>query len=1277
MKRYCLLLLAILAFSLLAARISVLSNSNNTLILKYETGTWKLNPEGDFTRLSAEEMDYSSVSGAPLLPYDEFKVAIPPGGQISCTLVNSSTESVVLPSRLIPVPYLSIKNGMSNYHYEPDETLYGNQKQALLELSASNFRGLSFVPVQINPFSYDGLTNLKVITEATISVKITGNVAYRSSEPKDTALEIILPQIVNAENAQSWTAVTRRDINYAPFTKSNWWVRIETNREGIYRINQSQLGSLPLSDLDPRQIRMFSSSGKVLQNTYDQSGAEFREIPIIVSGESDGNFDSGDYILFYGSSRDTYEQNSAVQSDPLQINPYSQNQVFWLAFGGDFPGNPLRIGNAESSTGYEKGLYSTPEIKQVESEVHRREDTGFTWYSERFFGNSIAEYEFQTTLTDVQADGAQALILRLRQEDILSGDTHRINVSVNGVPIYSNPATGNQDFTWQGSSAYSFNRPVTSLVNGTNTIRIKVIRSSTDNLFLDWYRLSYWQNLTKGSGQKQFSHPGSNVTVGYRFDLNGALDGVQVFRVNSIYDVANLTLTDGSFVSDGISSTRYFMLNPAEAYAPASLEVVNPLDLTADQSQTDNIIVTPREFLTQANTLAGRYWDLYGLHSRVILLDDLFNQFNGGHPDPGAIKLALRYYYQNLPQPRISSLTLIGLGTIDWRNHSGSSAPRNKMIVYQGDYIVSDDYFGMLNNDTYPELAIGRYPVRTAAELDIMMQNTNNYNTNPTPGWWRNSMVLLGDDLNNGDSTYEYKHTQQTEEAANSVNPSILTDRIFAMEYEYDEFQNKPRARDDMFKAINEGRLVWYYIGHGSYDKLGAEDYLNGATDMGRFNNHGKLPLFIASSCSVSHFDYWGFDSLGQKVVLMNDLGAIASYSAARLSYPDNNHPMVMFLLQSLANQRNSLGYSVMYAKMRYTGSNSNDAVYFLFGDPLLRVIPPERDSTMQITGMSKKGILHSRETAAINGTFSIDNLTGTTEVRAYDTRRSYSLGPDTTVSHRGNKIFSGSADVSGSAFSSGFIVPDDVHTGNSGLAVAYLWDPTTNKDYTSYYYPLQLSDVAVQADNPDSPTIDLYLGSKDFRPGDTVGTSTTLLATISDSNGINITGSSGHSIFLVLDNSLQPISLTDYFSYDKGSFTKGSLVYPITGLSEGQHSIQLIAFDNFNMPSVATTSFIAKKSSELALDRLLIYPNPLSKDGYITFMLSENAELNIGIYTLRGKRIRSLRTSGRQGFNKIYWDGRDEQGSTLANNTYFVKVKASSLNGNSTELTEKLVIYK
>ena len=239
------------------------------------------------------------------------------------------------------------------------------------------------------------------------------------------------------------------------------------------------------------------------------------------------------------------------------------------------------------------------------------------------------------------------------------------------------------------------------------------------------------------------------------------------------------------------------------------------------------------------------------------------------------------------------------------------------------------------------------------------------------------------------------------------------------------------------------------------------------------------------------------------------------------------------------------------------------------------------------------------------------------------------------------------------------------------------MWDASTKKDYTNYLSPLQLSDQALAIDNPDAPQVEIFLGTYDFRAGDTVSTNTTLYAKISDSNGINITGSPGHNIMLVIDNSLQPISLTPYFSYDKGSYTAGSLAYPMPQLSEGSHTVQVIAFDNFNLPSVASTQFVTKQGSELSIERLLVYPNPIEKDAYISFIISAETEVNIDFYTVRGKRIRKIKTSGRQGFNSIYWDGKDEQGASLANNTYFVKVKARNANGQSVELTEKLVVYK
>lgn len=540
-------------------------------------------------------------------------------------------------------------------------------------------------------------------------------------------------------------------------------------------------------------------------------------------------------------------------------------------------------------------------------------------------------------------------------------------------------------------------------------------------------------------------------------------------------------------------------------------------------------------------------------------------------------------------------------------------------------------------------------------------------------------MVFLGDDLFNGSTgSYENIHTRDTESAADRVHHSILVDKIFAWLYEYDEFQNKPRARDDMIKAINEGRLVWYYIGHGAYDKLGAEDYFNGASDMGRFNNAGKLPLFMAASCSVSHFDYWGYESLGQKLVLLDNLGAIASYAATRNSDPYANAPMMENLLSSLSIGRNPIGYAIMQAKFQYTGSPENDATYVLLGDPLLRIIPPERDSVMNVTGQdnsSNTENLYARQLVDLEGQFNPSTIDGIAEIQAYNNETTDSLDWQTTVSQRGSTLYKGSVSVQSGAYSAGFIVPDDVSTGNTGLLVSYLWDPSAKRDYVNFKYPLLLNSQATTAENPDTLQIKIYLGSMDFRPGDTVGTSPTLYAKISDSNGINVTGSAGHDMLLVLDGSLQPIPVTSFFTYDQDSHATGTLVYPISNLSEGSHTVQIIAFDNFNLPAVATTHFIVKKSGDLAIERFLIYPNPMAQETYFTFMLSENSDIKVDIYTITGKKVHTIQAMGTTGFNKVFWNGKDKRGDRFANNTYFVKLRASSGN-KKTEKTEKLVIY-
>lgn len=1277
------LILAILALVYaLPASINVLERTEQYILLEYRLDEFQLVEEGDYVRIDAKNMNYTPVSGAPLLPYSELKVGIPPSGNISVSLLSSSTQSQTLKRRLVPVPEVFMENELSAYRYLINEILYSEPAKPLLnKLEPGGYRGYSFIPLEIHPFAYDGGLNLEITQQALIRIDIAGDTGLRSPGESDDLSELILSQLLNPEQSRNWHSMDRTQVNYADFSRSDYWIRLETNRDGMFKLTPAQLSSFPLSEINPRYFRLFSTGGELLPFTVTNPGAEFKEIPIRVEGEADGSFDPGDYIVFYGTNRDGVSKNQSLQN-ATYYNPYSGNTVYWLTFGDEnYPGPPLRMQTLPVLDTWTSQTSNTTDQARLETESQRRNLLGFDWFMTRLFGNSTASYEFQVDLTDLDTTQSQSLSFWIQQEDIGSTLWHNISVSVNNIPVPAD-TLGNIIFRWRGAGEYIFSKSVSSFGEGSNTIRITVNRGGTDNLFLNWITVDYKRLLNKSSAQYIVNQSALNLNQNIRYNFTGS-NSTRIYRINSFSeaDIVPLQSTGSGFyfVGAGISGTKYILSSDAELYSPLNISSIVPTDLTANPAAVDNIIITADEYESQSQALAAMYLQDLNKRSIVVKQSDIFNQFNGGHPDPAAIRQFIRHVFFNYPAPRLTSVTLMGLGTSDWRNYSGISTPKNKLMVFQRNENVSDDYYAMLTQSAYPEVAIGRYPVRNTNELNNMLSNFQRYNEAPVGGWWRNSMVFLGDDLFNGSTgSYENVHTRDTENAADRVHRSVLVDKIFAWLYEYDEFQNKPGARDDMMAAINDGRLVWYYIGHGAYDKLGAEDYFNGASDMGRFNNAGKLPLFMAASCSVSHFDYWGYDSLGQKVVLLDNLGAIASFAATRNSDPYANAPMMENLLSSLSIGRNPIGSAIMQAKFQYTGSPENDATYVLLGDPLLRIIPPIRDSLVSIVSDSPFGgeAIHARQLVNLDGQFNPSQVNGIAEFRAYNNETTKTLDWQTTVSQRGSNLYKGSVSVESGAYDAGFIVPDDVSTGNTGLLVSYLWDPSAKQDYVNYRYPLTLNSQAVTAENPDTLRIEIFLGSMDFRPGDVVGTSPTLYAKISDSNGINVTGSAGHDMLLVLDGSLQPIPVTSFFTYDKDSHTTGTLIYPIRNLSEGSHTVQIIAFDNFNLPSVATTHFVVKKSGALSIESFLIYPNPMAQDTYFTFMLSENSDITVDIYTISGKKVHTIQAIGTTGFNKVQWNGKDKRGARLANNTYFVKLRASS-GGKKAETTDKLVIYK
>ena len=104
-------------------------------------------------------------------------------------------------------------------------------------------------------------------------------------------------------------------------------------------------------------------------------------------------------------------------------------------------------------------------------------------------------------------------------------------------------------------------------------------------------------------------------------------------------------------------------------------------------------------------------------------------------------------------------------------------------------------------------------------------------------------------------------------------------------------------------------------------------------------------------------------------------------------------------------------------------------------------------------------------------------------------------------------------------------------------------------------------------------------------------------------------------------------------------------------------------------------------ESEGLVLKDVVNYPNPFSDQTNFTFQAhgtSFNTEVNIKIYTITGRLIRSMKNliPPSDGFNYYIWDGRDDDGDIIANGVYLYKIIIKS-ETEQREAIEKLVILK
>lgn len=322
-----------------------------------------------------------------------------------------------------------------------------------------------------------------------------------------------------------------------------------------------------------------------------------------------------------------------------------------------------------------------------------------------------------------------------------------------------------------------------------------------------------------------------------------------------------------AFVPTVRSGDDVFVASDAGFHRPRLEALADAVDISSGNAEY--LVISHRQFADQLGALLERRQS-QGLSTAVVDVAQIYAQFGNGEADPESIRSYLSFARA---QRGTRYVLIVGGDTYDYHDYLGVGSISFVPTLYRPTsevvrYAPLDSALADGNGDGIPELAIGRLPVRTAAELDTAIAKILQAEQPRA----EHQALLVSGSTDSGNS-----FSALNEDFASNLPSGWVTQHADV------DALGVVGARAKLMSVWAQSPALVSYVGHSAPGQWTYDPLLT-AGDVSQLAGTLAIPTVMQWGCWNTYFVSPYANSLGQALLLQGSHGAASVYGAAALT---------------------------------------------------------------------------------------------------------------------------------------------------------------------------------------------------------------------------------------------------------------------------------------------------------------------------------------------------------------------------------------------------------